>query len=52
MLYAKEKRILDFHILPHTSMFYNQDYFASHSMNQTVSLVRDKLDKVMSPTAA
>lgn len=32
-------------------MFYNQDYFASHSMNQTVSLVRDKLDKVMSPAA-
>ncbi|TKY67475.1 hypothetical protein E2542_SST10369 [Spatholobus suberectus] len=29
----------------------NEDYFASHSMNQTVNLVRDKLDKVMAPTA-
>ncbi|KAK7404480.1 hypothetical protein VNO78_05400 [Psophocarpus tetragonolobus] len=26
----------------------NEDYFASHSMNQTVSLVRDKLDKIQS----
>ncbi|XP_014619042.1 uncharacterized protein LOC114377067 [Glycine soja] len=25
-----------------------KDYFASHSMNQTVSLVRDKLDKIQS----
>ncbi|KAG4385225.1 hypothetical protein AAZX31_12G048300 [Glycine max] len=26
----------------------NEDYFASNSMNQTVSLVRDKLDKIQS----
>ncbi|KAK7341561.1 hypothetical protein VNO80_24495 [Phaseolus coccineus] len=26
----------------------NEDYFASHSMNQTVNIVRDKLDKIRS----
>ncbi|XP_057457175.1 uncharacterized protein LOC130748093 [Lotus japonicus] len=26
----------------------NEDYFASHSMNQTVKVVRDKLDKIQS----
>lgn len=35
--------------LPHTNMFHEQNYFASHSMNQTVRIVRDKLDKVFYP---
>ncbi|XP_027334896.1 RNA-binding protein 48 isoform X2 [Abrus precatorius] len=33
---------------PITTVSSNEDYFASHSMNQTVRFVRDKLDKIRS----
>ncbi|KAL5102141.1 hypothetical protein RYX36_006468 [Vicia faba] len=35
-------------ILPKRTVSYNEDYFSSHSMNQTVRIVRDKLDKIES----
>ncbi|XP_019449264.1 PREDICTED: RNA-binding protein 48 [Lupinus angustifolius] len=34
--------------LPMRMVSSNEDYFASHSMNQTVRIVRDKLDKIRS----
>ncbi|XP_061353590.1 uncharacterized protein LOC133298341 [Gastrolobium bilobum] len=34
--------------LPIRTVSSNEDYFASHSMNQTVRFVRDKLDKIRS----
>ncbi|KAJ1433543.1 RNA-binding domain superfamily [Sesbania bispinosa] len=34
--------------LPKRTVSSNEDYFASQSMNQTVRLVRDKLDKIQS----
>lgn len=48
MLCAKKKGVLVFIYYP---IMYKQDYFSSHSMNQTVRIVRDKLDKVMHPTS-
>ncbi|KAL5060457.1 hypothetical protein RYX36_032061, partial [Vicia faba] len=35
-------------ILPKRTVSSNEDYFSSHSMNQTVRIVRDKLDKIES----
>lgn len=34
--------------LPKRAVSSNEDYFSSHSMNQTVRVVRDKLDKIQS----